>query len=145
VWGLSDGVVAAATPSPLIPASGAGASATVRYRMPHVGFRAPVVGCLAARAGLRMAGARGATAHATMIEDYEVCRRPWGFDLGQVGVPVSVWHGRQDRLVPATHALRMAAALPACSTHLEPRGGHFFFKHRAAEIIESVLERAQAA
>lgn len=28
----------------------------------------------------------------------------WGFDLADIRVPVKVWHGRQDRMVPVQHA-----------------------------------------
>jgi pimeloyl-ACP methyl ester carboxylesterase len=74
-----------------------------------------------------------------MVEDYEACRRPWGFEPRDVRVPVVLWHGRRDRLVPVRHALDLAAALPACATRLEPRAGHFFFGKRVTEIIGSVL------
>jgi pimeloyl-ACP methyl ester carboxylesterase len=57
-------------------------------------------------------------------------------------VPVVLWHGGRDRLVPVDHALELAAALPACATRLEPRAGHFFFGKRVAEIIGSVLRPA---
>jgi pimeloyl-ACP methyl ester carboxylesterase len=141
-WALPGRVVVAAAASPLTPPSGLGGCATVRYQIPGIGFRAPLVGPFAARAGLRMLGA-GTTAPVAMIEDYEVCRRPWGFDPGEVSVPVTLWHGVKDRLVPTADALRLAAALPVCTTHLEPGRGHFFFRGRAAEIIETVGEPAR--
>jgi pimeloyl-ACP methyl ester carboxylesterase len=59
-----------------------------------------------------------------MVEDYEVCRRPWGFEPSEVKAPVVLWHGLSDRLAPVRHALRLAAALPACAIRLEPRAGH---------------------
>jgi pimeloyl-ACP methyl ester carboxylesterase len=135
-WALPGRVVAAAAASPLAPPR----SASLRYRMPVAGFRVPVAGPLAYDAALRMVHARSATAPRNMVDDLEVCRRPWGFDPSEVTVPVVLWHGLRDRLVPARHALRLAAALPACVTRLEPRAGHFFFTKRVAEIIESVLE-----
>jgi hypothetical protein len=39
------------------------------------------------------------------------------------------------------HTLRLAAALPARATRLEPKAGHFFGR-RVAEIIGSVLRTA---
>ena len=75
-----------------------------------------------------------------MIEDYLVCRRPWGFDLAGVGAPVRLWHGRSDRLVPLSHALRLAAALPECETHVSPDGGHFFYGDRIAEIVGPLIK-----
>jgi pimeloyl-ACP methyl ester carboxylesterase len=78
-------------------------------------------------------------APSAVVDDLEVCRRPWGFEPGEVRVPVNLWHGLRDRLVPVRHALRLADALPACVTHLEPRAGHFFFAARVSEIIASAL------
>jgi pimeloyl-ACP methyl ester carboxylesterase len=115
------------------------ASLGLRCRVPVAGFRVPVAGPLAYDAALRMLHARSATAARTMIDDLEVCRAPWGFDPSEVTVPIVLWHGARDRLVPARHALRLGAALPACATRLEPRAGHFFFSDRVTDIIESVI------
>lgn len=139
-WALSERVVAAAAASPMAPPSGTGASPRLRYVVPRLAFGAPGLGPLAAGAQLRLLGLRRATAPRAMIEDYEVCRRPWGFDPGDVAMPVSLWHGRRDRIVPVAHALRLAAALPACDTFVEPRAGHFFFAQRLEAIVAPLVE-----
>jgi pimeloyl-ACP methyl ester carboxylesterase len=131
-WALPGRVVAAAAASPMVPSG-------LRYALPVAGLRVPLAGPLAYDAALRMLRARSAAAPRTMIEDLEVCRRPWGFDPSEVTVPIVLWHGARDRLVPARHALRLAAALPDCATRLEPRAGHFFFARRVADIVESVV------
>jgi pimeloyl-ACP methyl ester carboxylesterase len=78
-----------------------------------------------------------------MIEDYLVCRTDWGFDPSEVPVPVTLWHGRGDRLVPLSHAAALAAALPRCTTLVDHRGGHFFYSRRLAEIVGALVpERA---
>jgi surfactin synthase thioesterase subunit len=74
-----------------------------------------------------------------MIEDYLVCRKEWGFEAGDVRGAVSVWHGRADRLVPLAHAVRLAAAIPAAVTHVDPTGGHFFYKNRLREILAPLV------
>ncbi len=134
-WGLAGRVAGCALASPLVPPR----PRSLRYRVPAAGFRLPVAGPLTYDAALRVLHARAATAPRNMVEDYEVCRRPWGFDPAEVTVPVVLWHGVRDRLVPARHALELAASLPACATHLEPRAGHFFFGRRVGDIIASVL------
>jgi pimeloyl-ACP methyl ester carboxylesterase len=134
-WRLPGRVVAAAAASPLAPPR----SRSLRYRVPPAGFRVPVAGPLAYDAALWMLSARSVTAPRTVVDDLEACRRPWGFEPAEVAVPVILWHGLRDRLVPVRHALRLAEALPACVTHLEPRAGHFFFAARVSEIIASAL------
>jgi pimeloyl-ACP methyl ester carboxylesterase len=136
-WALPGRVAAAAAASPLAPPT----CPSLRYRVPAAGFRLPVAGPLAYDAALRLLQARSATAPRNMVDDYEVCRRPWGFEPGDVTVPVVLWHGLRDRLVPVRDALRLAGAMPTCATRIEPGAGHFFFGRRPTEIIESVLAR----
>jgi pimeloyl-ACP methyl ester carboxylesterase len=47
-----------------------------------------------------------------MIDGYLVCRRHWGFGPAEVGIPVTLWHGRADRLIPLAHTPALAAAIP---------------------------------
>ena len=57
------------------------------------------------------------------IEDELACLSDWGFDLGDITVPVLVLHGAGDRFVPAGHASWVAEAIPDSTLRLEP-GGH---------------------
>jgi pimeloyl-ACP methyl ester carboxylesterase len=49
---------------------------------------------------------------------------PWGFDPAALTVPVSVWQGDQDRMVPFTHGQWLAAHVPGARSHLIPGEGH---------------------
>ncbi|MFB6184452.1 MAG: alpha/beta fold hydrolase [Haloarculaceae archaeon] len=51
--------------------------------------------------------------------------REWGFDPTDVTVPVSVWHGRDDRSVPPAVARAVAEAIPATSLDLLDAEGHY--------------------
>jgi len=48
----------------------------------------------------------------------------WGFELDSIGVPVSLWQGDQDLMVPFAHGRWLAKALPTARVHLEPGQGH---------------------
>jgi len=48
----------------------------------------------------------------------------WGFDLGAITVPVSIWQGGEDRMVPYAHGKWLAANVPGARVHLEPAEGH---------------------
>ncbi len=50
--------------------------------------------------------------------------RPWGFDLDSIGVPVHIWQGRHDRMVPFAHGEWLAAHIPTVIPHLFDELGH---------------------
>jgi pimeloyl-ACP methyl ester carboxylesterase len=144
-WALAERVTALAAVSPLGPPDGAGASAGIRYRIPLVPFGSGRVGPILAHLGLGALGLRGQTCARAMIDDYRVCRRHWGFDPADLRVPVTLWHGRADRLVPLAHVLALAAAIPDCAARVDPDGGHFFYSRRLGEILGSLLPEAATA
>jgi hypothetical protein len=57
------------------------------------------------------------------VDDDLALVRPWGFDLGRITVPVSVWFGGRDTRVPRIHAGWLLAHVPAAEGHEDP-GGH---------------------
>ena len=58
------------------------------------------------------------------LDDDLAFTRPWGFDLRQIGCPVSIWHGAKDPLVPPAHASWLAANIPCARLHVEADEGH---------------------
>lgn len=51
--------------------------------------------------------------------------RPWGFELGEVSVPVHLWHGEADLSVPPASGRSVAAAIPDCRPVFIEGAGHF--------------------
>lgn len=140
---LPDRVAALAAISPLGPAHGAGSSSSLRYRVPLLAFGHGRSGPALAGWCARAVGSAADTPASAMIDDYRVCRRPWGFDPSEVRLPVTVWHGREDPLVPVAHALRLRAVLATSTARIEPAAGHFFYHQRLGEIMAGLLASAR--
>lgn len=84
------------------------------------------------------AGRQGATAAAREI----VVAQPWGFDLGDVAVPVGVWHGALDRTVPVGTARFLADAIPDATLTVHDDAGHLSLPVTyAEEILAFLVER----
>jgi pimeloyl-ACP methyl ester carboxylesterase len=62
-----------------------------------------------------------------LFDDNIAFIRDWGFDLSQINVPVTVWHGAKDRMVPFAHGRWLANNVPDAQAHLLPEHGHLSF------------------
>jgi pimeloyl-ACP methyl ester carboxylesterase len=58
------------------------------------------------------------------LDDDFAFTRDWGFDLAEVDVPVSLWQGTDDRMVPFAHGGFLAERLPNVRSHLLDGEGH---------------------
>ena len=68
--------------------------------------------------------------------------RPWGFDLGDITVPVSVWQGEHDLMVPFQHGQFLAAHIPTAAAHLYPDEGHLSLAAQLPRILADLKDRA---
>jgi pimeloyl-ACP methyl ester carboxylesterase len=63
----------------------------------------------------------------------------WGFDLDQLSVPVDIWQGRQDRMVPFEHGQWLAAKVPNAQAHLFATEGHVSIVHQMPDLLTALL------
>jgi pimeloyl-ACP methyl ester carboxylesterase len=58
------------------------------------------------------------------FDDDMAFSRPWGFELEPMRVPVHIWQGGHDRMVPYAHGEWLAAQVGSACSHLHPEHGH---------------------
>jgi pimeloyl-ACP methyl ester carboxylesterase len=50
--------------------------------------------------------------------------KPWGFDPATIEVPVQIWQGEQDLMVPLAHGEWLAGHVPGADRRISPQDGH---------------------
>jgi pimeloyl-ACP methyl ester carboxylesterase len=75
---------------------------------------------------------------APAINEYRILLAPWGFDLGDISVPVHIWQGEQDRIVPPVNAHALAAEMPQAQLHLVPDTGHLAITAHFWDVLDSL-------
>lgn len=82
-------------------------------------------------------GARG------VVADYAALRRPWGIELGPASVPVSIWHGGDDPMVPVAHSTVLAERLGAEKVVVFAGEGHLATVTHAGEILDWLADASE--
>ncbi len=65
----------------------------------------------------------------------------WGFDVRQAGaVPVAIWQGDQDQMVPFAHGDWLAGHVPSARRHMIPAAGHLTLAATSfGDILDDLL------
>jgi len=69
------------------------------------------------------------------VQDIRVLAGPWGFDLEEIHVPVQLWHGTEDRVIPLHHGRYLASVIPGATLRICPGEAHMLMWNHLAEIL----------
>jgi pimeloyl-ACP methyl ester carboxylesterase len=68
--------------------------------------------------------------------------KPWGFRLEEIQIPVRLWHGESDIIVPVAMGRQYAKVIPRCQATFFPNEGHFSLPlNCGGEILDAALGR----
>ena len=80
-----------------------------------------------------------AQSSAAFTRDLALIAGEWNFDLAAVRSPVKLWHGTEDRAIPAGAAQAIAARVRGAELSLLPGDGHFLVFQRWHAILGWLL------
>ena len=64
----------------------------------------------------------------------------WGFDLNRIDVPVTIWHGAQDRFVPFAHGEWLASHVSGAAAQLLTGEGHMsLLSGRYGDVLDDLV------
>jgi pimeloyl-ACP methyl ester carboxylesterase len=86
----------------------------------------------ALREGLR-AGVEGP------LQDLRLYCGPWDLPLAEIDVPVIMWQGSEDSIVPPDAAYHLAGVLPNCTLEVIEGVGHYWIFGQFHRVLDAVL------
>jgi pimeloyl-ACP methyl ester carboxylesterase len=74
------------------------------------------------------------------VDDNLAFVQPWGFDLSAIARPVLIVQGGDDRFVPRSHGVWLAAHVPGAEAWIDDEHGHLtLLEHRVPEVHDWLL------
>jgi pimeloyl-ACP methyl ester carboxylesterase len=75
------------------------------------------------------------------IDDDLAFLAPWGFDLDDLAVPIAIWQGRHDLMVPPAHGRWLAEHVAGAESHFEDGEGHVSLLESRMQAILAAIAR----
>lgn len=81
-----------------------------------------------------------------ILQEHPLYKRPWGFDLEAITLPVHVWHGLADPQAAPAWSSYLAAHIPQALPHFVPDEGHFsILANCQADILAQALNNGRSS
>ncbi len=74
------------------------------------------------------------------VDDDLAMIEPWGFDLDEINVPVTIRYGTKDVLVPAAHGEWLSRHVPGARVVVDDSGGHLVSPESMLEILVELTQ-----
>jgi pimeloyl-ACP methyl ester carboxylesterase len=78
-------------------------------------------------------------------DDAIILYRAWSFEVGEIEVPVHLFHGEQDQFAPFSHGEYLHKQIPHSRLYRYPEGGHLFLVKLFGEVFEQVSQTEPAS
>ena len=76
-----------------------------------------------------------------ILQEHPLYKRPWGFDLAEIKLPIHIWHGLADAQAAPAWSVYLAEHIPNSDTHFIPDEGHFsILANHQEEILENAAK-----
>ncbi|ATJ82007.1 alpha/beta fold hydrolase [Halomonas beimenensis] len=80
---------------------------------------------------------QGARGHA---RDLRAVAKPWGFNLGEIRIPVTLWQGELDRNITTAMAMHMKEKIPDAKLNLIKDQGHLLLFEYWEDILSELID-----
>jgi pimeloyl-ACP methyl ester carboxylesterase len=72
------------------------------------------------------------------VDDDLAFLQPWGFEIAAISVPLLIWYGASDVLVPPAHGEWLASNVPGCLVKVDDAAGHM-----GANPVDEIAQNAR--
>lgn len=72
------------------------------------------------------------------VWDVALFSQPWPFDPAHIRVPVRIWHGDVDTIVPLSHSEHLCEVIPDCELRVMDGLGHFAGFVNAEDVLDEI-------
>jgi pimeloyl-ACP methyl ester carboxylesterase len=73
-----------------------------------------------------------------ILHEMQLYTLPWEFKISKISVPIHLWHGTADEIVPIVHGRLLSDLLTNCTAHYIEDEGHFSLP---IDHMEKILEQ----
>ncbi len=73
-----------------------------------------------------------------VVDDYRALAHPWGVAVENITMPIAVFHGDDDSMVPLRHSEELVARVPNARLTVWPAAGHLGTVAHVGEILDAL-------